>query len=130
LLLHVIDASDEHRHSHNAQVLEVLREIGADAVPQIEIYNKIDRLEDAEPRVDRDEDGRVSRVRVSATTGAGIELLRQALAEYFGPAEARPGPVVGHDIVATDPEIIPLHAASDSDQQPDLPTDRRKRCGT
>ena len=45
LLLHVIDASDARRAEHMAQVDAVLADIGAQAIPQIVVYNKIDRLE-------------------------------------------------------------------------------------
>ncbi len=82
LLLHVIDASNENRHGCIQQVNEVLKEIGADEIPRIEVYNKIDRLSDCAPHIDRDADGRVQRVWVSAATGAGMDLLRQVLAEY------------------------------------------------
>lgn len=81
LLLHVIDASAEHRHAQCDQVRSVLQEIGAQDVPLIEIYNKIDRLENIAPRVDRNADGDVYRVWVSARSGAGIDLLRDTLRE-------------------------------------------------
>ncbi len=83
LLLHVIDAQDENRHVNVEQVNRVLKEIGADAIHQIEIYNKIDLLEGGKPRLERDEQGRVQRVWLSAVSGAGIELLHTALAEYL-----------------------------------------------
>jgi len=83
LLLHVIDAHDEERHERINQVEQVLKEIKADDVPKIEIYNKIDLLEDVEPHIDRGANGLPSRVWISAQTGAGIDLLRQALSEYL-----------------------------------------------
>lgn len=82
LLLHVIDAADEERDAYIEQVGDVLDEIGARQVPQIQVYNKIDLLGIA-PRVDRDEQGGVVRVWLSAESGAGIDLLRQILADYF-----------------------------------------------
>ena len=82
LLLLVVDASDPERHAQVEQVNEVLREIGADAVPQIRVYNKID-LTGSEPHLEYGEDGRVSRVWVSAVTGAGLDLLAEALAGHF-----------------------------------------------
>jgi GTP-binding protein HflX len=82
LLLHVIDASDDERDAYTEQVNAVLSEIGADQVPQIEVYNKIDLL-DMPARIDRDADGKVKRVWLSAASGAGTDLLRQVLAEYF-----------------------------------------------
>lgn len=82
LLLLVVDAQDEERHAHIGQVNEVLREIGADEIPQIRVYNKIDTT-DLEPHVEYAEDGTVSRVWVSAVTGAGLDLLVNALGEHF-----------------------------------------------
>lgn len=82
LLLHVIDASDEERDAYIGQVNEVLQQIGAAEVPQICVYNKID-ASGAEARMDRDQNGMVTRVWVSAATGAGIELLQQAMAEHL-----------------------------------------------
>jgi GTP-binding protein HflX len=81
LLLHVIDAVDEERREHIAQVNNVLHEIGADEVPTLEVYNKIDGLEGMEPRIDRDDQGAPVRVWLSARTGVGSDLLIQALRE-------------------------------------------------
>jgi GTPase len=80
LLLHVIDASDPRRAEHMAEVDNVLAQIGADAIPGIRVFNKIDRLEE-QPRVDRDEDGAVQSVWISAATGQGLDLLGLAVAE-------------------------------------------------
>ena len=82
LLLHIIDASDDLRQDNIEAVQTVLEDIGADEVPQIQIMNKIDRLEMA-PKIDVNEDGRVSRIWVSAKTGAGMDLIKQVLADYF-----------------------------------------------
>jgi GTP-binding protein HflX len=49
-------------------------------VPQILVWNKID-LTGAEPAVERDAYGNIARVRVSARSGAGLDLLRETLAE-------------------------------------------------
>ncbi|MGH8459034.1 MAG: GTPase HflX, partial [Nevskiales bacterium] len=67
------------------QVQAVLDEIGASDVQQIEVFNKIDLIKDAQPRLERDEAGMVRRVHVSAVTGAGLDLLRAALVERFYP---------------------------------------------
>ena len=83
LLLHVIDASDEERDAKIGQVNEVLHEIGAEKVPQIAIYNKIDRTEGTEPHVERDAEGNVCRVYVSAVTGEGLELLQEVLRDWL-----------------------------------------------
>ncbi len=83
LLLHVIDASSP-RHDQQIQDVEkVLGEIGAADIPQIQVFNKLDRLPETEPRLDRDEQGQVTRVWISAVTGQGLDLLRQALGEAF-----------------------------------------------
>jgi GTP-binding protein HflX len=63
-----------------AAVGAVLEEIGADPVPQVVVWNKIDAT-GVEPGVERDEYGNIARVRVSARTGAGLALLRDALAD-------------------------------------------------
>jgi GTP-binding protein HflX len=80
LLLHVVDASDPRRDEHIAQVDAVLEQIGASGIPQIILYNKIDRLE-VEPRVDRDAEGRVTAVWISAERRLGLDLLSGAIAE-------------------------------------------------
>ncbi|MCU0803479.1 MAG: GTPase HflX [Burkholderiales bacterium] len=80
LLLHVVDTSSSVRDQQIAEVNKVLAEIGADAIPQILVWNKID-LVGLEPGVDRHECGNISRVRLSAKTGAGLDLLRAALTE-------------------------------------------------
>lgn len=83
LLLHVIDAASHQRATCITEVNDVLQQIGADKVHQIEVFNKIDLLANDEPRIDRDENGRVSRIWLSAQTGEGCELLIQGLTEYF-----------------------------------------------
>ena len=80
LLLHVIDAADPLRDERIAQVDAVLNEIGAGELPQLLVFNKIDRLEGVEPRIDRPGEGK-NRVWVSARDGQGLDLLRIALGE-------------------------------------------------
>ena len=80
LLLHVVDSASEDREAQIEAVNGVLAEIGAGAVPQIMVMNKID-LTRAEPGVQRDEYGKIVRVFLSARTGEGLGLLREALAE-------------------------------------------------
>ena len=74
LILHLIDASDSNRWQRVRQVNAVLKQLEADRVPQIRVYNKIDRLE-REPRLTklRLRSGRA--VWLSAVTGEGIPLL-------------------------------------------------------
>jgi GTPase len=80
LLLHVVDASNPRRSEQTAAVNGVLDEIGASAIPQIFVYNKIDRLQSA-PRIDRDADGRAQAVWISAEQGVGLDLLKEVVAE-------------------------------------------------
>ena len=97
LLLHVVDASSAVREEQAQAVNAVLAEIPAGEAPRILVWNKIDAAA-MEPRIERDQYGRISRVFVSARTGAGIGLLREAIAEF---AKAR----------ATDrgPSAVPAH---------------------
>lgn len=82
LLLHVVDAANPARMEQIEQVNLVLKEIGADHVPQILVWNKIDAA-GLEPAVEHDEYGRIHRVFVSGKTGAGLGLLRQAIADLL-----------------------------------------------
>lgn len=81
LLLHVVDGASTVRAEQVEQVNAVLREIGADHIPQVLLWNKIDQSGLA-PAVERDEYDKIQRVFVSAQTGDGMELLRYAMAEY------------------------------------------------
>ena len=82
LLLHVVDASDPHRDERIAQVDQVLADIGAGELPQLLVFNKIDRLEDARPRIDRPAEGH-PRAWISARDGEGMELLATAIGEVL-----------------------------------------------
>ncbi|MEW5771203.1 MAG: GTPase HflX [Pseudomonadota bacterium] len=81
LLLHVVDSASPNRNRQMEEVGKVLQEIGAEHVPQIQVMNKID-LTGAEPKMVRDEYGKIAAVWLSARTGAGIDLLREALGEH------------------------------------------------
>ncbi len=81
LLLHVVDAASPSRAQQAADVDKVLAEIPAGAAPQLLAWNKID-VAGLEPGVERDQYGRISRVFVSARTGAGLDGLRAAIAEF------------------------------------------------
>ncbi|MDE1990183.1 MAG: GTPase HflX [Betaproteobacteria bacterium] len=81
LLVHVVDCSDPEREEQIEAVNGVLEEIGADTVPQLLVYNKADRLPGAQAGMERDAYGTISRIRASALTGAGVELIRQAFLE-------------------------------------------------
>ena len=95
LLLHVVDAAAEEREDNIFEVHDVLAEIGADQIPQLQVFNKLDLLQQP-PRIDRDDAGRPQRVWLSAATGAGVDLLLQAVAE-----------LVGQDMVSEEVAIAP-----------------------
>lgn len=96
LLLHVVDAADPLHAERIAQVDLVLAEIGAGDIPQLLVFNKIDRIEGAQPRHDAPEgdlDGDTEpgtlglaheRVWISARDGVGLNLLQQALTRRLG----------------------------------------------
>jgi len=81
LLLHVVDAASPVREQQAAEVDKVLEEIPAMDAPRLLVWNKIDAA-GLQPGVERDQYGRICRVFVSARTGAGLELLRSAIAEF------------------------------------------------
>lgn len=78
LILHLIDASDPDRWQRVRQVNAVLKELGADQVPQIRVYNKIDKL-DRKPRQSGNARGKGRAVWLSAVTGEGVPLLPEAI---------------------------------------------------
>ncbi|MEW5903320.1 MAG: GTPase HflX [Pseudomonadota bacterium] len=80
LLLHVVDVNSAERHDQVAEVNKVLKEIGAEGIRQIVVYNKVD-LSGLEPDVRRDEYGNIMAIHLSAKTGAGVDALRAALVE-------------------------------------------------
>lgn len=84
LLLHVIDSADEDRVENIEQVEAVLDEIGSLDLPRLEIFNKIDLLDDFEPAIERDDQGMPIRVWVSAQRGEGLALIQAAIAERLG----------------------------------------------
>ncbi|MBP7625396.1 MAG: GTPase HflX, partial [Xanthomonadales bacterium] len=97
LLLHVVDASDPNRNERIDQVNAVLAEIDAGDVPQLLVFNKIDRVPDLQPRRERVDDAGHERVFVSAIEGLGLELLREAIGERFAGTRVCQSIVLGHD---------------------------------
>ncbi|MFZ2288156.1 MAG: ribosome rescue GTPase HflX [Halopseudomonas yangmingensis] len=97
LLLHVVDAADPERQANIEQVHLVLGEIGADQLPMLDVYNKIDLLEAVEPNVQSDESGCPERVWLSAQQGQGMDLLGRAIAERLGEDMLQQQVVLGHD---------------------------------
>lgn len=84
LLLHVIDGQDEEWRLRSHQVEEVLQEIEALSVQRIEVYNKIDLIPNMSPHMERNSEGQISRVFVSAKQKLGLDLLRDAIKERLG----------------------------------------------
>jgi len=80
LLLHVVDSSNPLRDVQIDEVNKVLAEIGAESVPQLIVWNKTD-LRQLPAAIEHDELGEIQAVRLSALSGEGLELLREALAE-------------------------------------------------
>ena len=80
LILHLIDASDPERWQRVRQVNNVLKQLEAADVPQIRVYNKIDKLERG-PKRNNTPEGAGRAVWLSAVTGEGIPLLLEAIAE-------------------------------------------------
>jgi len=91
VLLHVVDTASPQRDEQIAAVNAVLAEIGAAEVPQILVYNQIDRVPGLAPEIVRDSCGKILNIKVSAATGAGIDALREVLAEAA--REAGRGPL-------------------------------------
>lgn len=82
LLLHVVDAHDEHCDEHMQAVNQVLAEIGAQDVPQLLVFNKADLLENSPyypGYAEYNKDGKITKIWVSARTGGGLDLLSEAL---------------------------------------------------
>lgn len=84
LLLHVVDACSEERDDNIEQVNAVLKEIGADQTPVLMVYNKLDLMGERQPFIDVDDQGQPEAVWLSAKTGAGVELLHEALQARLG----------------------------------------------
>jgi GTP-binding protein HflX len=82
LLLHVVDAHNPEHATLMAEVDRVLGEIGAQDVPRIVVFNKIDLCNET-ARLERDAEGKITRIWISAATGEGIELLVTVLSNYF-----------------------------------------------
>ncbi len=85
LLLHVIDATDERLQETMDEVERVIDDIGAGEVPRVKIYNKIDGLEAREPTIERDAEGRIVAVWLSAKTGVGLDLIGDIIREQVVP---------------------------------------------
>ena len=78
LFLHVVNMANPNHHEQIIAVNKILEEIKAASIPQIIVLNQIDRL-DIKANHEKDEYGRISTIRLSAKTGEGIELLKEAI---------------------------------------------------
>jgi len=93
LLLHIVDVTCEQRQAQIEQVNQVINEIGAGSVPQIEVYNKIDLNGDMSARIEMNEDNLnekdfndpsiLGRVWLSARTAEGIDGLMMAITWFI-----------------------------------------------
>lgn len=100
LLLHVVDSASPARDQQIESVNAVLTEIGAADVRQIVVWNKIDQT-GASAGVERNDCGNISRVRLSARSGEGLDLIRQALAEISQESVANLDPDTSIETVST-----------------------------
>ena len=82
LLLHVVNMANPNHHEQIVAVYKILEEIKASSIPQILVLNQIDKL-DIKANHERDEYGRISSIQLSAKTGEGIELLKEAILETY-----------------------------------------------
>jgi GTP-binding protein HflX len=74
VLLHVQDTSSASRDEHKAEVEKVLKELGVEDKPRIEVLNKVDLLAESERSMPED-----STVAISAKTGEGLDDLLQRI---------------------------------------------------
>ena len=128
LLLHVVDASSPVRMEQIEQVNLVLKEIGADHIPQILVWNKIDAA-GLEPSVERDEYDKLHRVFISAQKGIGLDLLREAIVE-----SAKDAPGAAHLYQNGDEQLqydeqddAGPDQANDADEEVSIPTNTGTR---
>ncbi len=116
LLLHVVDAADPERDELITVVDDVLREIGAGEVPQLLVFNKLDLLDGeihARPRIDRDAGNSSSRVWISAATGDGLDLLRDAIGDRLSGGRVRSELRLPHEAGRLRAKLIELGAVTD-----------------
>ena len=83
LLLHIVDASSEHKELNIESVDAVLKQVGAENIRTLLVYNKADLVENSAEQIIRDDCGKPARVYVSAKTGFGIDNLLQAISELL-----------------------------------------------
>ena len=106
LLVHVVDAANPRRDQQIEEVNAVLEEIGADRIPQLMVWNKIDLVPDWSSAVERDEYGKLLAVKMSALDGNGAELLRAALLELVQTGDSAMTPSSGMNSATS--VLVPL----------------------
>ncbi len=109
LLLHVVDAANPASFEQIEEVRRVLRDIGADDIEQILVFNKLDLIEHSRsPERMQDtlhhEGEDITRLFVSAHTGEGLDALRDLLALRY---QAFMAPVEGYKPADNDPRFTP-----------------------
>jgi len=97
LLFHVVDWSSSSRENQINEVNKVLTEIGAHRVPQIIVYNKIDRTPEA-PGIVRSPCGKISSIKLSSLTGEGVDLFRSEFRSFVQP-------IVGGELSIVEAEL-------------------------
>lgn len=84
LLIHLVDAADAYREEKINDVMDVIKEVGAEKVPQLLVYNKIDALKPSvTAKVDFDDNNMPCRIWLSAQKNQGIDLMLDAIASFF-----------------------------------------------
>lgn len=83
LLLEIIDVVDEERALKMDEVDKVLEEIGANLVPRIQVFNKIDLDDQLKPRIKKSSPNGVTQVWLSAQSGEGISLLLDEITAFL-----------------------------------------------
>jgi len=110
LLMHVVDSASPTALEQQAEVERVLMAIGADAIPQVVVYNKIDLTPAngaphvASDRIERSNGMRVPRVFVSARDGTGLSELRRVISDQLWALAARPADLQAQE---SPPDIVP-----------------------
>jgi GTP-binding protein HflX len=82
LILHIIDGSDPNRWQRIKQVNNVLKQLEADKVPQLRVYNKIDKL-NYKHKLTKRINGSGRAAWVSALKGEGLNLLMTGISSFF-----------------------------------------------
>ncbi|MGO9499215.1 MAG: GTPase HflX [Solirubrobacteraceae bacterium] len=118
LILHVVDASvpEEELIAMTRAVEDVLLEIGADAVPQILVLAKADRID--EERRSELEHRHPGAVLISAVTGEGLEALEQRIEEEFARTLQDVALLIPYDAGA---RLAELHAIAGDLEREDTP---------